>query len=781
MHPCDRIGLGQGLKRLGAAVQRRPIVAAALLFALGTYIGLQGSGAVLVVAVVWALLAAPGLLCRTGTGTALAIYPAITLIAAVLAGYSGGSFSRDSVAELMEVRSEYLELRGVVAYQPVCYESSFAGGGRLCYFDLEIDSVRRSSEWVAVRDRARVRLDLPQSTAAVRYGERLELAGVLSLAADAGSYRRSGTPTLDSRAADMQILSHGNGSRLVALCLNLRAAGDRLLQKGIESHPREAGLLKALLLGRREELDRSVYDTFSETGTVHILAISGLHVGLIAFFIIFALRWLGIPRTRWYLLVIPLLCLYTIGTGMRASAVRACLMASIYLLAPPLKRSPNALCALALSAIIILAAAPEQILEPGFQFSFAIVAGILVFLPYFNPLGFALQRKDPLKIESEPKLLGWFKAGIGRLYFLLAVSLVAWSISTPLAMYYANMFSPIAVLANLVVVPLISFVVGAGVVAMVFGGFLSPIAVLFNNINRLALTALIQFVSAVSQVPGGVVYTRSPSPLFILSYYLLLTGVFFFKRTRTRLLCAAALPLLIGAHICIPTIESLRMEVRDGERTPVALIEFGDKSNILIDTGPEYFARELRNWLRARGVNRIDRLILSQVGQRHAGGLAALLDKFDVEQIWIPDYDSRSPLMDELRKLDENSAIELRMMRSGDVVDLPNGFRVEFFNPLADVQFSNSGEACSVFRVAGDDFGVMFVGGHIDRRVFDQPRDLAAPIWVLDDGDIRREATWPKILHYSPELLICGGEVRPPAGTRADSWLLRRKGSYVIE
>ena len=159
--------------------------------------------------------------------------------------------------------------------------------------------------------------------------------------------------------------------------------------------------MQALLLGYRDDLPKTVRQDFVSTGTVHIFAISGAHVRMMAFLSIQLLRALGIPMARWFFFLAPMLAVYTITTGAATSAIRACAMASMMLAAPVLKRRPDAISGLAVAAIGILACSPAQLGDLGFLLSFTAVAGLLALQPLFDAGAVRLFRRDDWQLPGE--------------------------------------------------------------------------------------------------------------------------------------------------------------------------------------------------------------------------------------------------------------------------------------------------------------------------------------------------------------------------------------------
>lgn len=294
------------------------------------------------------------------------------------------------------------------------------------------------------------------------------------------------------------------GWSLPAFAQWVRRGASAILSHSIEGMDDVTGVMQALLLGYRARLDPAIRRSFASTGTMHIFAISGLHVAILCSVLVFAIGLCGVPRTGWVFALSPIILLYAVTTGSRASAIRAGVMASAYLLAPALRRRPDGVSALALAGVGILAWQPAQLFEIGFIFSFAAVAGILTLVPVLDAMLLHWLRPDPLAapdlIEDTP---WWGPVALwaGR---LAAVSLAAWLTSMPLSLYYFGRFAPIALVANLIVVPLAFLIIVTGCLSLVAGAGIGLwLAGIFNSANAVFVRLLIGAMRLLEAVPYG--------------------------------------------------------------------------------------------------------------------------------------------------------------------------------------------------------------------------------------------------------------------------------------
>ncbi|MBL7114746.1 MAG: ComEC/Rec2 family competence protein [Kiritimatiellae bacterium] len=321
-----------------------------------------------------------------------------------------------------------------------------------------------------------------------------------------------------------------------------RRAAARLLRVDLESEPRVVGVLQSMLLGYRERLDRAWRELFVQTGTVHIFAISGLHVGIVTLIIVMIARFAGVPRGGWLWVTVPLIVMYTVATGSRPSAVRACIMAALYMGAFTARRKPDALSALGGAGILSLALRPQDLVSVGFVLSFSVVAGLIVFYPVLDRLVVrfvvCVRQRLASRLGREQIVLPWEHdpfdaapilwrervAAMGLQYFksLLILSLAAWLISAPLTAFYFGRLTGVAILSNIVIIPMTFLIVLSGCLSILVGAIWPGFALVFNNANWLLIHTLIGTMHGFSMIPGGSIQIPPPPLWLVLLWYLML-------------------------------------------------------------------------------------------------------------------------------------------------------------------------------------------------------------------------------------------------------------------
>lgn len=247
--------------------------------------------------------------------------------------------------------------------------------------------------------------------------------------------------------------------------------------------PGLAALNRAILLGIRSDLSAEDRAMFARAGTVHVFAISGLHVMLLALLLHRLLMAAGVPLRVRGLAALPILAGYVLVTGLRASAVRAALMAGCCLAAPTFGRKGDVLAAWSLTVLAVYGIAPERLFDIGCALSFAVMFGIVAWLRWVAP-----------------HLPSWCREGYGG---ECGVSLAAWTAGTPIVAAVFGCFTPGGLLANLVVLRLAGCLVAFGMAGMACGFVLPPAAALFNTLSATMAFVMFQVSSLVSSVPGS--------------------------------------------------------------------------------------------------------------------------------------------------------------------------------------------------------------------------------------------------------------------------------------
>ena len=688
---------------------RRPLIGLALCFTLGTAAGLLLPTALEVVLL-------PALGCSMLAVLPLRrVSPLFVFAAAFFVGWFNAALSARSpscreLAALMARPQEYVSLVGVVCDDPVI-APGWRPGEQLRTFSFRVEGLRRAGGWERARGEVAVRWMARADGRDVRYGDRWSLAGLLTWHG-AAERRDEILPgySLDVDVPAAQFLSGDHGSRILAWCLRARHRSFEILGWGLEDDPEEVGLLRALMLGYRQEMSDRLYRAFATTGTLHVVAISGMHVAIFSLLLVAFLKATGLSRQYWVWYLAPIVILYTIGTGLCPSAVRACVMALIFWSAPTVQRRPDGPVSLAAAALAILAFAPAQLLDLGFLFSFIAVAGLMTVYPrLMNPVRPWLE-EDPWRLQAPPfwKRLAW--SGVREAASVCAASIASWLITTPLTAYCFNLVSPVALLSNLLVIPLSFAVLMSGVLALLSGSFSVVLAEVFNHASRVFIDWMLAWVEWTARVPFSYSYVKAPAVAGIVFWYALLVLWLLARGAARRWVLAAAavaVAVLAVCHLRDDRIEVLVLDVGQGN---AAFVNVPGEGDLLVDAGSRNCARGIVRQLHREGVDRLRALVVSHGDAEHIGAAAEILEAVPVSEVWCSASAGRSSVCRQLFAEARRQGIPVQRLRRGAAGVLAGGSEWEVLHPDGEIAYRRGDEGSLVLRVARGACSILFMG-----------------------------------------------------------------------
>ena len=340
-------------------------------------------------------------------------------------------------------------------------------------------------------------------------GERWRCSGWLSL--------KKGARTRYSQRT-LWVLDKGHMSKVAAAKRPAASVAYRRLSGflarnagiGLGWNPELASLSKAMLLGRRGEVAFEKRQMFAVAGTVHVFAISGLHVMLVAGIVCKLLSMAGLSRTMKAACAIPILAAYVMMSGMRPSAVRAFLMVGLWLGAELFGRRPDSLVAWGVSAIVVYGCSPAMVFNAGCALSFTVMLGIVLWMRWSSqfaaPLDCLLQKAVEAQSLGEDSRKGafawWYRAGMWLLG-ALGISFAAWIASTPILAREFGRIAISGIFVNLAVVPLAAVAVAFGAVGIAAAAVAQPLGALFNNLAAASIWLMELISGLAAKCPGA--------------------------------------------------------------------------------------------------------------------------------------------------------------------------------------------------------------------------------------------------------------------------------------
>lgn len=271
--------------------------------------------------------------------------------------------------------------------------------------------------------------------------------------------------------------------------------------------PDVASQLQTMLLGRRTQLPYDLRQRYTRAGILHLFAISGLHVGIVAGFLIWLLARLGLRLRVRALILAPVLGGYLLLTGLPPSATRACLMAVLYCLAPTLLRRADAPSALFATAAAVLLVEPSWVANVGAILSFTVMGGILLWMAPLRTLLLRLLRVAPSVLAADaPRAvagLPWHQRWRVLIASLMALTFSAWLAAAPLSLFFFGRLSFVGLLLNLLVPALALAIVWCACLSALSGFLWAPLAIGFNRLGATCLQLLDVCSSLALQLPGA--------------------------------------------------------------------------------------------------------------------------------------------------------------------------------------------------------------------------------------------------------------------------------------
>lgn len=645
-----------------------------------------------------------------------AIVPIVPIIL-VLCTLSGALwlsyFDAQNLSSLIQLESKRVNLRGDVCGQP-------EKRGDKLLLNLRANGVKASGQsWRSIPpEKVKVHLFEAGGANQISYGNQVTVHGKLVLPKAKGNpgefdyrqylkFRQIHTLLYVYHPEDLVV--HREPDRLnlkspVAGLLQLREKFSQLVYTQLQH--RQAELLLAMLFGEQGAVDRGDLELFRETGLAHALSVSGFHVGIVLMLVLALCRLAKAGQQITLMIALIVLVGYSVLSGFSVTVVRSALMGMICLLATHLGRERNLYHALAVSGLAILLWNPNFLFDPGFQLSFVAVMSITSLVPFLD--------------EMMPKCL------LGR-EKLISVPLGAQLGTLPLIAWHFSLVSPLAVLANILLVPLMSTIVILGLLSFVFfkAAFISE---LFLQTAGFLIEVVVWAGSGIASLPGTLFYVARPSFSRLTLYYCLIfaaVGIASCEFNFTKIIAGRRLSLgrELGqaAKLRLPHRKSLSIFVlvlalftvtvpgSPGRNLTLVFLDVGQGDAIfvrspsgttaLIDGGgvPDFFVNDsyepgrdtVLPFLRRLGRNRVDLLINTHPDADHLSGLQTVLEELSVGQVMTPPVSGLEAEYDHFLSTARRKKVPHRALAKGDQISLDKNVIIQVLAPDAHAKLPN--------------------------------------------------------------------------------------------
>jgi competence protein ComEC len=499
-------------------------------------------------------------------------------------------------------------------------------------------------------------------------------------------------------AAGMRVVSRPPPVSPGGLVDGLRTRGVAVLEAHLS--PARAPLAAALLLGSRESLPREEADDYLATGTVHILSISGLHVGLLSLALFAVLRLLALPRMSALVAVAAVTGGYMILVRAETPVVRATLLVWIACLAAATSRRSPAINALAAAAVVVLAWRPAEIFSSGAQLSFlstAVLVGVATLVAHarrpLDPIERLIERsRSPA--ERLARGLTWQAATL----FLTGAAV--WIVTAPLVASRFHVVSPVGLVVNVLLAPLVAAAMIAGFLCLAAATVSTTLAAVCGGLCDLALAGIAAVVSSAATVPGGHWWSPGPPAWWVVGWYLALLGALLVlpaARLKNAATWAGLAAVWIGVGLAVAGIGRLVTPPSADLRIVMAAMGHGcgivvrspAGRTLVYDAGrlgaPGAARRAMAAVLWSEGVSRIDTLVLSHADADHFNAVPELLARFGVGEILVSESFLTSTAATAIDVLERarQGGIPVRTARTGDAFAVDPFCRVRVLHPDA--------------------------------------------------------------------------------------------------
>lgn len=501
-----------------------------------------------------------------------------------------------------------------------------------------------------------------------------------------------------------------------------RAQAAQAIEKA--ARPRAAGVLEAMLLGRRGAVEPQVNQAFTRLGVNHVLAVSGLHVSLVAaaafFLVVRGFFWLGgltvrlRPAGLAALAALVAIAAYTALAGARPSTLRAAIMGGCLVLALAFERRADALSALGCAALLIGLAMPLAVLTPAFQLSFLAAAGIILALGQ-------MPRPATGAAPGRPRRL--VRAGAARLGQLALVSLAAFAATAPLAAWHFGHLPWLSLAANITLAPVVLFLgLGLGLPALAVFPVAPHISGALFGLAGAGLEHFFGLLELAAAWPGIDPLVPRPRPVFLLVYY---GGwlAFFTRRTRAgRLATAGLAPVLLAVALVLPASlgalsqPRLDLTVLDVGQGLAVHAGFPDGTQLVYDAGGFPGSRFdpgeglITPYLLARGVSRLDILALSHPHPDHYLGLGYLVRRFGPREFWHNGARARAGSFEGLMGQVEGAGVLLRGPAQLERARAFGGARLRVLWPPVGQMFGEPNDGSLTLKIELGRVGFLLTG-----------------------------------------------------------------------
>ena len=611
----------------------------------------------------------------------------------------------------------------------------------------------------------------------------------------------------------IKLLPSGPATAWARLRTRVRGAATTALLGDLNPQDAGRGLLQALLLGDRRDIDSDTYRAFRRTGLLHFISLSGMHMGILFGIIWWASKTAGLMKPTRAVICAIAVGIFLLVVPPRAPAIRAAVICWVFCASIVFRRHSNPVNTLSLAAIILLLIRPTQLFEAGWQLSFGSVLGLLLFcerLHFFlheKMTGLRRPKKGVTAIVSYrmtpqpgPYSLRLFSAG-----------LTAWVGGAGILLYHFYTINPLTAIWTVLVFPLVSAILVLGFLKIILFFLLPPLSGLLGILAALLSSALIWIVELIAQLGISQILIGRISLAAIVFYYCAVAFaayVHFHRPLTKKLVCTAmffSLIIYLGAVKWQRTYrDELVMTCLDVGHGQAVLLQLPGRANILFDAGSLHISdigtRIVAPFLDYQGIGRIDALVLSHSDTDHINGIPEIVAHCRVRSVYANNaFFSKTDRWGTAKFLEECLADQgLQIEPLETKLHLGRSVKVETLwpdkdSPLSNDLTDNNRSLVSLVEFAGVRILLCSdIEKHAQREILRLRPDLKAEIVVIPHHGSLTTLDTAFLERLSAKVLICScdqtqyeriiGNTGPATGTpnRAKTLYTAENGAITV-
>jgi len=475
----------------------------------------------------------------------------------------------------------------------------------------------------------------------------------------------------------------------------------KFLRKRIdERFGKYSGFIKAIVIGDKSE-QGSWRKNLNSAGLSHILAVSGLHIGIISLIVLTLLNIFIFNKDFAKIILIFFLLFYAAICSWSPSVTRASIMISLFLLSKLLQRKPNTNNILLLSLFFITLFNPKQLFSIGLQMSFIAVFVLLNILP----------KSKFIKLSKEDiSMMNFGRKILNGILVLMFTSLILNIFLSPLTLYYFNQFNLNGILGNIIAIPLISIILPLAILIIflpfflvsIYGATFHFLMLIFEKWTLFSASAPLKFNFI------------SVNFIQLLIFYLLLILLSFWKKLEIRIFWRYTISfiLVVSFFFLIPADNGkLKLIFFDtGSIGDIFLIETPNDKIILIDTGPQNsFENNALPYLQKNGIKTLDWLIITHAHNDHYGGVKFILKNLNVKNFVVTDEFQTRKIWKTLQPLIKKEMCKLVTICDTTHFEMQD-MKFKILHPDKNYEHPNFNNLSIVARLDFKNFSVLFTG-----------------------------------------------------------------------